>query len=694
MLKSKAELNKLEPDSPDVFKLGMIERYVKRPESMESVCLADFIACYNFKGKGKSSSGDEGEADTIENIPAGEIADLLIEDELDEDAETSGPTNKIKLDDGTLTRRKSPKVIRFCRFDVRREPVEFFRERLMLFKPWRNEQTELENVNHEIIYRQHQTLIESNSTKYIKLDVNFDEIFEAINREQELEETSNMWDDEADPDFVNVYEPDENVPEPNILFDVGQDAQIQLEAKKYTVPDMVPTEEYLDICDSLNEKQRDYLMHVLHCFKTGKNPVYHFISGGAGVGKSRLIKAVYQSLVRYFRKDAGPAGNPEILLVAPTGKAAYNINGVTAHYAFNLKFGTNSSSEEYTPPSAETLNTMRTKLCELKAIIIDEISMLGTSTFQKIHFTLNSIFKNNDPNRIFGGVSVIVLGDFNQLRPVKDDFCFMPSNRNPLNVLAGRSIWDYFKMFELTQIMRQREDTAFAEALNRLAVGSSTDEDITMFKSRLFTEENLPEEAKNTVRLAWTNDEVEKYNMKRVQQISASMTEEDRIISKAVDILPKNISNQEKAQILRNLKDRPTTETQGLPETLVLQKGVHYMVSSNIDVEDGLCNGAIGILRKFQVEPNTNTVLRVFLEFEDPKVGRRAKNMYNQNQPRQVQNETEVQLVPIVPSKLSFAVTKKHHNQVRNHFNIIFVCKLKYLSFKIGFTEAVSFSNS
>lgn len=662
MLKSKKELDKLEPDSPDIFKPGMIDRYVKRPESMERVCLADFIGLYTFKGKGQSYN-EEGEGNEDNNpIEADDDAAPDIANEDETDPTSRGKANKIKLEDGELTPRKNRKVIRFCRFDIRKDAKEFFRERLMLFKPWRNEQEELEQANVEEIFNQNKDSITSNAMNYIKIDIDIDEIVQQMIELRESEETE-TWDQEADPEFVNEYEPNENVPEPNILFDNGQEATVQVEAKKYCLPDMVSDKDYLDLCDSLNVKQRDYLMHMINSFKSGNEPLYHFVTGGAGTGKSTLIKAMYQSLIRHYRKDAGPAGKPEVLLVAPTGKAAHNIGGITAHHAFNLRFGTDNKSEKFTPPAAEKLNTMRTDLASLKVVIIDEISMMGYSTLQKIHLTLNVVYKNNNENRMFGGRSVIVLGDFNQLQPVMDNFCFLSSEKNPLNIIAGNPVWQKFKMFELTQIMRQQEDTAFAQALNRLAVGCSTDEDMEMFNKHVYTEENLPEEGKTAVRLAWSNKDVSDYNDLRVRQLRTADTR--YTVSKAIDVLPHNITRQEKAQMLRNLKEKSAAETQGLQEMLLLQIGIHYMISSNIDVTDGLFNGAIGILRHYETSRTTNTVTRVFLDFGS-SVGKEARNK------QQANPSYDPVWTPLVPAKISFAVTKKYHNQVRRYCPLIF----------------------
>ena len=59
--------------------------------------------------------------------------------------------------------------------------------------------------------------------------------------------------------------------------------------------------------------------------------------GGAGVGKSTVIRALYEGLVRYF--NLLTSTNPDaikVLLAAPTGKTAHNIHGITLHSAFAL----------------------------------------------------------------------------------------------------------------------------------------------------------------------------------------------------------------------------------------------------------------------------------------------------------------------------------------------------------------------
>ncbi len=79
---------------------------------------------------------------------------------------------------------------------------------------------------------------------------------------------------------------------------------------------------------SLNNWQRKYFMQILNNFKTGKNRFYHFISGSGGVGKTRLISTLTQSLIRFFNKCVNEdLSKITVILSAFTGKASKLIGG-------------------------------------------------------------------------------------------------------------------------------------------------------------------------------------------------------------------------------------------------------------------------------------------------------------------------------------------------------------------------------
>ncbi|XP_044598214.1 ATP-dependent DNA helicase PIF1-like, partial [Cotesia glomerata] len=242
----------------------------------------------------------------------------------------------------------------------------------------------------------------------------------------------------------------------------------------------------------------------------------------------------------------------KILLCAPTGKAAFGIKGATLHAAFILPY--NQCSTELTPLSSGSRNTLFAKLKDLSLIIIDEISMVGSRMIQQVDSRLKQIFQTSKP---FGGVSVIVFGDFNQLAPVGDRYVFEAHATDLYGDIIGNPLWNLFTSYELTEIMRQKNDVKFAKALNNLANGTLTENDMSLFESRIVKADNdIPEGA---IHLFRTNDEVDK-----------------------------------------------------LPSNLLLSIGIKYMVTVNIDVEDGLVNGAVGITR-------------LWLDFSDDQIGKKRR---------------------------------------------------------------------
>ena len=90
---------------------------------------------------------------------------------------------------------------------------------------------------------------------------------------------------------------------------------------------------------SLNVKQKQVFYKIRQwCLdKTiGKHikPFNVFVTGGAGTGKSHLIKAIYYEATRLFARMMENPDDVSVLLTAPTGVAAFNINGATIHNAF------------------------------------------------------------------------------------------------------------------------------------------------------------------------------------------------------------------------------------------------------------------------------------------------------------------------------------------------------------------------
>ena len=83
-----------------------------------------------------------------------------------------------------------------------------------------------------------------------------------------------------------------------------------------------------------------------------------------------------------------------------TGKSATGISGITLQSAFNLPIKSGLKSYEYKKPSDETLHVLRNKYQYLRALIIDEISMIGRENFGHLHLVLEAIMQNSSLNRV------------------------------------------------------------------------------------------------------------------------------------------------------------------------------------------------------------------------------------------------------------------------------------------------------
>ena len=274
---------------------------------------------------------------------------------------------------------------------------------------------------------------------------------------------------------------------------------------------------YQQMVQSLNPRQREIHDHIfvwcrrlaLATSKSEEPPPFHtFLSGGAGVGKSHVVHTIYQSALRCLRKAGENIDQPTVVLTAPTGKAAVNIGGTTLHSAFRLPVKQRGQRFEYRHPSSNTLNSMRAIYAQLRIIIIDEISMVGATTLSNLNITLQEIFENEKP---FGNKSVLAVGDLMQLNPV----CEKPvyKNNNIGYAALTSSVWQLFHLFELNEIVRQKEDPEFPQLLSRVRVGKQTKADVGTLKSL----EQNPDVPNNSLSIFLTNELKDKYNDKQLK---------------------------------------------------------------------------------------------------------------------------------------------------------------------------------
>ena len=190
--------------------------------------------------------------------------------------------------------------------------------------------------------------------------------------------------------------------------------------------------------------------------KEGKpiEPYHAFLSGSGGVGKSHVIKLIYSDTLEFLRlSGAIEQDDVIVLLTAPTGAAAFNINGITLHSAFLLGGGKYTGFQSL---SHYRLNTLRSKLSKLTLVIIDEVSMVGSNMLLEIPKRLQQI-KGVSDDVTFGGVSILAVGDLYHLPPVAQAPLFGTVGDCYAQLYHSGSLWiDEFQLVELDEIMRQR----------------------------------------------------------------------------------------------------------------------------------------------------------------------------------------------------------------------------------------------
>ena len=627
LLKPKAALDELPAESTDVESDNVIQRYSKRPRQLGNFCLADFVSKVDIiypKGN-KFPEKDDGknEEDSFVSSSGDESDDCFDDD----NSRSSGLLFKAK--NGTkYKKRKVPRIIRYVRYNKKRDPENYFREQLMLFVPWRNEQKDLIGSfgTYKARYNSVQTSLVSKRNEYEhhaeELEIarqmmeneerDYDQI--APNAEQENRETEEEGPAESET-FV-CFNPSRVVEQRH--YDIGIELQSTCSVPPVEASGiLLPDDEYLQLLRSLNLRQREFFNHIVHWIKSKDEPVYAFLTGGAGVGKSVVIRALYQSLYRMWNlKDGENPDDKRILLCAYMGFAAFNISGQTICSAFHRKMyqkGTNHLS-------ADELNTFRIKYRHLKLVIIDEISMVGNMTLNFINIRLQQLMGTKE---VFGGLSVIAVGDLYQLKPVGDYLISLDLTKGASSL--GQNLWKrLFTMYELVDIMRQKDDLAFAQLLNRLRLNEMTDEDKQKLQTRVVDHET-GDYPKDALHLFAENCYVDQHNDTILSQLPG-----EKFVIQCHDIVVSANIPAKRHQSLIDGLPKDYGKTGQLKKSLTVVVGMIVVHTANVDVEDGLTNGATGVVKHvdFRWMEGTNRPSIIWVLFDDPRVGKatREKN--------------------------------------------------------------------
>ncbi|XP_070548510.1 uncharacterized protein [Ptychodera flava] len=669
LLKSKTTLENMPADSTNIESDSLIKRYARRPKVLENWCLADYASkvkmTYPKDDKFQSSDVNGNNPDFSNDSDS----DTVLTNITPDDSKIN-----ITLRNGTkIQERHNPCIIRYVHYNKKVDHENFCREKLLLYMPWRNEITDLLNgcdtfqqsyeLNKQIIakhaanYEHYTEELEHAKAAAEQCDINDTDAFDHLAPNTQQTERDDLETGPTPSDHYAYFDPDK--PEHatyDIGFDVGLRTTDTTNNDNNTLPGRVPDDQYHALVRSLNLKQKEIFHHVLKSIKTNKDPLRIFITGGAGSGKSVVIKAIYQALHRFLCSTAGEdPSDCRLLLCAPTGKAAYNINGSTIHSAFKVPA---SQGYKYKPLDSDKLNTLQAKYQNLSVVIIDEISMVGNQLFNFINLRLQQIKGNNQP---FGGVSMITVGDLFQLKPVMDGWIFkdLTTNYGPL----ATNLWkEYFTMHELTEIMRQKDDLHFAQLLNRLREGNHTEQDITELEQHVIHQTNQPNN-KCTPYLYMTNHKVIEHNNEVFRNTSTC-----KVKIPAMDTIIGDVSQKIKDNILKTIPT-DSSKTCGLLSEACIAIGLRYDITANIDVEDGMTNGAGCIVQQIDfrmTNTSSNRPSIIWVKFDDENIGHFRRHKY-----RHLYHTTiNKQWTPIFDIKRQFPQSRynKHVSVMRIQF--------------------------
>jgi len=193
------------------------------------------------------------------------------------------------------------------------------------------------------------------------------------------------------------------------------------------------------------------------------------LTGRAGTGKSTLLT--------YFRDHT----KKKVVILAPTGVAAVNVEGQTIHSFFHFKPNVTPASIKRKKKAEKDKPTIYRKLT---TIVIDEISMVRADLLDCIDKFLR--FNGPEEKKPFGGIQMIFIGDLYQLPPVvtsaeREIF----KSHYPTPYFFSAKCFDQLNIeyVELEKVYRQKDDE-FVRLLNTIRNRSVTDEDLAKFNQR------------------------------------------------------------------------------------------------------------------------------------------------------------------------------------------------------------------
>ncbi|KAG0148478.1 hypothetical protein CROQUDRAFT_654749, partial [Cronartium quercuum f. sp. fusiforme G11] len=291
-----------------------------------------------------------------------------------------------------------------------------------------------------------------------------------------------------------------------------------------------------------------------------------FFTGSAGTGKSVLLRHIIAALKRLHSKA------PDVVVVtASTGMAACAIGGTTIHSFAGIGLAT--ETPDLLVSKVRKNRKAAARWLRTKVLIIDEISMVDGELFDKLAYIAQKLKRSDKP---FGGIQLVIAGDFFQLPPV---------SKGKVNFAFNAKRWtdSITETVNLTQVFRQK-DTSFIDMLNEMRLGALSEQSIRKFRE--LSREIKYSDGIMPTELYPTRQEVERSNSARLAALAAE---------------PMIYAAQDTGKGTPEQRARDYANMMAV-ERLVLKKGAQVMMIKNQSSEDGpswLVNGLVGKIEDF-----------------------------------------------------------------------------------------------
>jgi ATP-dependent DNA helicase PIF1 len=325
-----------------------------------------------------------------------------------------------------------------------------------------------------------------------------------------------------------------------------------------------------------------------------------FFTGSAGTGKSFLLRKIIADLRRSLQAEGRVDA---VFVTAPTGIAACNVGGVTVNSFAGIGLG-NLSAEAYAAQIQRKPSLMqRWRAC--RVLVIDEVSMMDGGLFDKLERIARLC---RGERLVFGGIQLVLAGDFYQLPPVGLDQArgggggvggtavAAPKARYgdktgsdaasaPATFCFEANCWSsaIFLQMSLQRVFRQR-DAAFVQMLNEMRVGKVSPATRQLLQSGCgadIARLQAQAPALKPTRLFAVNAQVDRVNDEELRNCPGPA----RTFFAKDDATEDTFLKQ-----LHNLY---------VPERLQLKVGAQVILLKNLDATAGLVNGARGTVRGF-----------------------------------------------------------------------------------------------